>query len=293
MAYAIIEAPSALGLSTDGVEGLAGRLLDLGLAERLGARRAARLREPARHEQIDKATGVRNAGAIAEWTPELADAITPVLERGEFPIVLGGDCTILLGSLLALRPRGSYSLLFIDGHADFFQPEAEPNGEGASMDLAWATGHGPAPLTEIGGQSPLVRSANVVAFGFRDHDDQREAGSQPLPTDMHILDLPLLREMDFRDAVQSALKHLTRADLDGFFIHLDADCLDDQLMPAVDFRLPGGLSAAEVKQLLQAALATGKAVGLEVTIYNPTLDKDGRAGRLLVDLLVDALGSAA
>ena len=56
-----------------------------------------------------------------------------VLDAGEFPIVLGGDCTIVLGSMLALRRRGRYGLFFIDGNADFFQPEAEPNGEGASM----------------------------------------------------------------------------------------------------------------------------------------------------------------
>ena len=66
-----------------------------------------------------------------------------MLDAGDIPIVLGGDCSILLGNLLALRGRGRYGLLFIDGHADFYQPDAEPNGEAASMDLALATGRGP------------------------------------------------------------------------------------------------------------------------------------------------------
>ena len=61
--------------------------------------------------------------------------------------MLGGDCSILLGNLLALRRRGRYGLLFVDGHADFYHPEANPNGEAASMDLAFATGRGPEVLT--------------------------------------------------------------------------------------------------------------------------------------------------
>ena len=83
---------------------------------------------------------ILNAGAIAAWTPRprLADAVETLLDAGEIPVVLGGDCTSLLGSMLALRRRGRYGLFFIDGHADFFQPEAEPNGEGASMELAFS-----------------------------------------------------------------------------------------------------------------------------------------------------------
>ncbi len=118
----------------------------------------------------------------------LADAVADVVGRGEFPILLGGDCSILLGSTLALRRRGRYGLLFIDGHADFYQPEANPNGEAASMDLAFATGHGPELLTNLEGLRPLVRDEDVVAFGFRDAHEQREFGSQPLPPQVLALD---------------------------------------------------------------------------------------------------------
>ena len=120
---------------------------------------------------------------------QLADAVADVIGRGEFPILLGGDCSILLGSTLALRRRGRYGLLFIDGHADFYQPEANPNGEAASMDLAFATGHGPELLTNLEGLRPLVRDEDVVAFGFRDAQEQREYGSQPLPPAVLALDL--------------------------------------------------------------------------------------------------------
>lgn len=291
--YAILEAPSTLGLATDGVERLPDRLLDLGLAERIHARHAGRLAVPAKDPTPDPETGTLNARAIAQWSPKLADAVEAVLDAGGFPVVLGGDCTIVLGTALAFRRRGRYGLLFIDGNADFFQPEAEPNGEGASMDLAFVTGYGPSLLTDIEGRRPLVRPEDAVAFAYRDHKDQEEYGSQPLPEELKVLDLPAVRATGIEAAAREAVDHLTRAELDGFFIHLDADCLDDVIMPAVDFRVPGGLSWDELTAALRLALASGKAVGLEITIYNPRLDEDGSAGRGLADVLAAALGTAA
>ncbi|MFB6447881.1 arginase family protein [Bradyrhizobium tunisiense] len=293
ISYAIIEAPSTLGLATDGVERLPEQLLDLGFAERIGARRAARLAVPPKDPAPDPETGTLNAWALAAWSPKLADAVEAVLDAGEFPVVLGGDCTILLGAMLALRRRGRYGLFFIDGHADFFQPEAEPNGEGASMDLAFVSGFGPSLLVDIEGRAPLVRPEDAVAFAYRDHRDQEEYGSQPLPEVLKALDLPAVRARGIEAAACEAVDHLTRAELDGFFIHLDADCLDDAVMPAVDFRVPGGLSWHELSTALRVALASGKAVGLEITIYNPHLDADGSAGRGLADLLAATLGTAA
>jgi len=291
--YAVLEAPSTLGLSVDGVEGLPERLLELGLAERILARRAGRLSVPPKNRTPDPETRTLNAKAIAAWSPKLADAMEEVLEAGEFPVVLGGDCTIVLGSMLALRRRGRYGLFFIDGHADFFQPEAEPNGEGASMDLAFVTGYGPAMLTDIEGRSPLVRAEDAVAFAFRDHEDQAKFGSQPLPPELRAYDLHSVRSMGVNSAARAAVDHLMRAELDGFFVHLDADCLDDAIMPAVDYHVPGGLSWDELGAALRIILASGKAVGLEVAIYNPRLDEDGSAGRGLADVLAAALGTAA
>jgi arginase len=217
--------------------------------------------------------------------------VSAILDAGEFPVVLGGDCTILLGSMLALRRRGRYGLLFIDGNADFFQPEAEPHGEGASMDLAWVTGRGPSLLTNLEGREPLVRDEDVVAFAYRDHEDQREYGSQPLPPALKVLDLPAIRELGMEAAAREAVAHLSRPELDGFFIHVDADCLDDALMPAVDFRVPGGLSLEEFSMALQIALASERAIGIEIAIYNPRLDQDGNAGRRLADTLQAVLAA--
>ena len=291
--YAVLQAPSTLGLESDGVDELAERLIELGLARDIGARIAARLSVPPKQSAPDPETGVLNAQAIAAWSPRLADAVGAVFDAGEFPVVLGGDCTIVLGSMLACRRRGRYGLLFIDGNADFFQPDAEPHGEGASMDLAFVTGHGPKLLTDLEGRAPIVRPEDTVAFAYRDHDDQKEYGSQPLPSDLKAIDLPAVRERGIEAAARDAVAHLTRAGLDGFFIHVDADCLDDAVMPAVDFRLPGGLSPEELRRTLEIALASGMAVGLEVAIYNPLLDRDGRAGRALTDVLIEALCAPA
>jgi arginase len=290
--YAIIEAPSILGLKPTGVDRLPTVLLQHGLADQLHARRAGRVVPAAAYDaRRDPQTLTLNAPGIAEYSVQLADAVTDVMERDEFPIVLGGDCSILLGSTLALRRRGHYGLLFIDGHADFYQPEANPNGEAASMDLAFATGRGPELLTNLEGLRPLVRDEEVVAFGFRDAQEQREYGSQPLPRTVLALELQEVRRLGVKHAAQRAVEHLTAADrpTQGFFIHLDADVVSDALMPAVDYRTPDGLSWDELRTVLETALASGRAVGIEITIYNPSLDADGSSGRELARTLIRAL----
>lgn len=291
--YAIIEAPSILGLRPNGVQDLPEALLHHGLAEGIAARRAARLEVPPYDPQRDAGTLTLNAQAIADWSPKLADAVGDVIDAGEFPVVLGGDCSILLGNALALRRRGRFGLFFIDGHADFYQPEANPNGEAASMDLAFATGHGPALLTDIEGLRPLVRPEDTVAFAFRDAAEQAQYGSQPLAPEILALDLAAVRRLGAAEAAQQAMRHLTRPGLDGFFVHCDADCLDDAIMPAVEYRLPDGLHWEELRQVLQIAIGSGRAAGLQVTVYNPRLDPDGAAGRGLARTLIAALGTAA
>lgn len=288
--YAVIEAPSILGLKPTGVEELPTRLLSYGLLEKLRARWAERLETPPYDSKRDAETQTLNARSIAAWSLRLADAVERALDAGDVPVVLGGDCSILLGSMLAYKRRGRYGLLFIDGHADFYQPSVNPNGEAASMDLAFATGHGPALLTDLEGRAPLVRSTDVVAFGFRDEDEQAQYGSQPLPSDLLVLSLHTVRKLGAGEAARAAVERLTRPELDGFFVHVDADCLDDAIMPAVDYRLPGGLSWAELATTLEVAMRSDRAAGLEITIYNPKLDRDGAAGRGLTDTLARALG---
>jgi arginase len=287
--YAIVEAPSHLGLRAAGVERLPHALLDAGLATRLDARLAARLPAPPFDPRIDPGTRMLNPAGLRDYSSMLADVVGSVLDGDGFPIVLGGDCSILLGNALALKRRGRHGLLYLDGHADFYQPEAEPTGEAASMALAIVTGHGPAIVAKLEGRYPLVREEDAVLFAFRDAELAAAEGSQRLPATLSAIDLKTARERGVEEMARVALAHLTRADGPaGFWIHLDVDVLDDAVMPAVDYRLPDGLSWTELTTVLRVALS-GHAIGLDVTIFNPLLDPDGRLAAGLVDALVAGL----
>src|SRR5919106_5232536 len=207
----IVEAPSVLGLFPKGVETLPDALLAAGLAERLGARRAGRVEPPAYDYERVPDTLMLNPRGIADYAVALADAVGQVVDRGEFPVVLGGDCSILLGNLLAFRRRGRYGLLFLDGHADFYQPEAEPNGEAASMELALATGRGPAVVTDIEGRGPLVRDEDIMVLGRRDAADAEAYGSQRIEdTAIAMTDLEAVRAAGIEAAAARAMARLAR-----------------------------------------------------------------------------------
>jgi arginase len=209
------------------------------------------------------------------------------IDASEFPVVLGGDCSILLGPLLALRRRGRHGLLFLDGHADFYQPDAEPNGEVASMELALATGRGPSILSDLNGLRPLVRDEDVVVFGRRDAEEADAAGSQRIEdTAILCIDFAEVRAQGVASATGLALERLARSDLAGFWVHLDADVLNDSIMPAVDYRLPGGLAWEELTTILHAAISTGRAMGITITICNPKLDPTGSVVDAFVETIV-------
>jgi arginase len=290
--WAIVEAPSSLGLRATGVRRLPDALLGAGLADELpgSVRRAARVEPgPDGGDAVDEATGLLHGRALAIYSRALAGEVETVLDSGDIPLVLGGDCSILLGCLLGARRAGRIGLLFVDGHADFYDVDSEPGGEVASMELALATGRGPALLAELGGEDVLVRDEDVVAVGFRDHEEQRRDRSPPLPAAVLALDLPIVRERGIDAVAVEALARLTRPGIDGVWMHLDADVVADDLMPAVDYRLRGGFSWAELSALLQAVQATGRLIGLDVTILNPDLDPEGEAARGLVGALSHGL----
>ena len=291
--YAVIEAPSVLGLFPRGVERLPDALLDAGFADTLDARRAGRVEPPPYEPRRDPATGLLNPTGLRDYAHELADTTGEVLDGGEVPIVLGGDCSILLGNLLALSRRGRHGLLFLDGHADFYQPEAEPNGEAASMDLALATGRGPNVVADLDGRGVLVRDDDVVVLGRRDAEEADAAGSRRIEdTAITVFDLPSVRERGAARAARDAVENVGRPELDGFWVHLDCDVLDDAVMPAVDYRLQGGLRWDELETVLGTAIETGRVAGLEVTVFNPALDADGTITRRLVAGLVKVLAKS-
>jgi arginase len=195
-----------------------------------------------------------------------------------------------------LRRRGRYGLLYIDGDADFYQPEVNPlRGAASASDLAFATGRGPDVVTDIEGRRPLVRDDDVVVFACRDAADRERRGCQPLPENLLVIDRDQVRRPGAGAAASEAVRYLTRegGPEDGFWIHLDADVFDETIMQAVDDPRPDGLAWDEVVSALSVALRSGRATGLQVAIYNPDIDTDGSNGRGLAATVREALSASA
>ena len=288
--FTIIDAPSILGLRPTGVEYLPEALKVAGLMKRSNANYAGRVSPLPYNSERDKVTLLLNPNSIKTFSLQLADRVSSVIRSKKYPIVLGGDCSILIGNLLALRRLGRYGLFFIDGHADFYQPEASLTGEVADMDLAIVSGRGPDVLTNIDGLKPLVRDQDIILFGYRDREQAASFGSQDIRnTDIYSFDLTYVKELGITTAASYALKKLLQDELCGFWIHIDADVLDDSIMPAVDYRLNGGLSFYELSELLKIIVASGRSVGMDITIFNPNLDSDGSIARRFVSSVLEGI----
>jgi len=227
----------------------------------------------------------RNQDAIVEHARRLADRIGHHLDRGRVPLVIGGDCGLLVGAGLAVKARGRFGLVHLDGHTDFRHPgNSSECFSLAGEDLAAAIGRHRPELADIDGAGPYFRAADTVHIGCRDDDRGLvEAGGQLaglIPAARVLADGPAA-------AARAALTTVTAPGLAGYWLHLDVDILDPTVMPAVDSPSPGGLSTAALIELLRA-LAPG-AAGAQVTVFDPDLDPDGRHAALLTDILTEGL----
>jgi arginase len=288
-ARTLLDAPSNLGLEppAPGVEpGTAkapAALRRAGLRFALDAAEGGVVTPPA-YSHESGATRIRNARAIATYSRALADRIGDLLDRDTFPIVVGGDCSILLGAGLALRRRGRYGLAFVDGHRDLATPETSTTGGVAGMDLALATGTGPAALADLDGLSPLFRPEDVVVVGHRDGADT----GGPAPTGMVLRALDSLDRTSLAREGAAVAAALEECETEGFWIHVDVDVLDSRLMPAVDSPQNGGLGFEELAELLHPLLGSSRASGVELTIFDPDRDPGRFHALHLVAALADA-----
>lgn len=276
----IISAPSILGLKPNGVEELGKSLLNAGLEGLLQPVSPVTYLPTLNkvyNAQRDPETHCLNPEMIRDFTLVLSKAVTDTIAREHFAFVLGGDCSILLGPMTALKAKGTYGLVFVDAHADFYEPERSVTGEVADMDLAIVTGHGPEILTNIHNLKPYVRHEHVVHIAQRDWEETKKFGSQDIrETPVKCFDLAGIEEKGMPGITADALAYIDGLDIDGFWIHFDTDVLSDDINPAVEYHLPGGLLFAEAEYLLRNLLLTGRAVGITVTIFNPKFDKTGK-----------------
>lgn len=287
---AVLGAPSNLGLKPYDGDGRPRRVneaprvyRELGLIERLGAVDLGDVEAPAYRDFERPAGRPRNEEEIAAYSRALAGRVSEAVADGHFTIVLGGDCSILLGTLLGLRPHGRCGLAFVDGHFDFADPSTSGTGGAAGMDLALAVGRG-GRLARLGGPEPLVLEGDVASIGRRDPEEPQTGPYSLSATE--ILDLPYetIRERGTAWAAAAALERLARPDLKGFWIHVDADVLDSAILPAVDSPEPGGLGIVELADLLKPLVEHPHALGLQVTIYDPGLDPGRVCGQRMLDL---------
>lgn len=294
---AVLDAPSNLGLrppTATSVPGCAkgpGAIRDHGLVWRLEARDAGCLTPP-RYDLGDwqPGDGVAHAAAISRYSARLADRIGALIDDGEFPLVLGGDCSVVIGAGLAMRRRsstagGRIGLVYVDGHSDFRHPgNASYVGAAAGEGLALVTGRGQPDLAAIEHRRPYFRDSDVVLAGIRTHDDYRldleAAGIQTLT-------VPRLRAEGAARSAQWIRGQL--AECAGYWVHVDVDVLDPAVMPAVDAPDPGGIAYAELELLVSGLVSTRKCLGLELTVFDPDYDLDGTHGRALTESIIAGL----
>lgn len=290
---AVLDAPTNLGLrpptstSVPGCCKAPGALRDQQLVARLGARDAGCLTPP-RYDPGDwrPGDGVAHAEEIADYSIRLADRIQEMLDAGEFPLVLGGDCSVLLGAAVALgRREGRHGLVFVDGHSDFRHPgNASYVGAAAGEDLALVTGRGQPDLTGLEGRRPYFRDVDVVVLGIRPQDEYR---LELQAAGISHRAVPELRSDGAARSAQWARNEL--AECNGYWVHIDVDVLDPAVMPAVDAPDPGGIAYAELELLIAGLVATPRCLGVELTVFDPDYDPDGGYAAELVDLLVAGL----
>jgi len=294
----VIAAPSNLGLRPlrpghePGTWRAPDALFDAGLLDAVGAGAPIAMARPAWKPGPDPGTRLRNGIAMRAFNLALADHVDATCARGAFALVVGGDCSILLGALAGARRHGPLGLVHVDGHSDFRHPgnydPASTLGAVAGMDLALATGRGEALLTDWPGvPTPLVHDCHVVQIGEREGRDPDFAWPDVNDTAIERIDVFTANEIGPHAVLARARRTLDAAPDQRFWVHLDVDVLDTAVMPAVDSPGSPGIAPDDLVLVLSGLLPDPRCAGMTVTVFDPDLDPDGRCARLLVDLLGD------
>ena len=215
------------------------------------------------------------------------NAVTSIMDNGHFPLVIGGDCPLLLGCLAAAKSLEPIGLLFVDGHEDAYLPAQSSTGEAADSELAFALGMADASWSpELAAALPLVAPADVRILGARDAGLLRAEGVASLGDRIPLVDGDhLSAEPDV--ATAEAVSHLP----DPWWFHLDLDVLSTDALPAIDYPQPGGLGWNELSLVVTTALG-GNPAGWDITIYNPDLDPERIHAQRIVRFIRSTIGEA-
>lgn len=294
---AILGAPLDLGAGRRGVDmgpsalrlaGLNAKLPSLGYEiEDLGNVSAA--------QQESTPLGPANAkylAHIAKACEKLAGLVEGAMDGQKFPLVLGGDHSIAVGSVsgvaASLRKRGKkMGLIWIDAHADMNTPESSPSGNVHGMPLACCIGYGPRELTHLCDFAPKVEGRNVALIGIRDVDiRERDIVRQSGVTPFTMRDID---ERGLRNVMEHAIA-IARNGTAGFHLSLDMDAVDPHEAPGVGTPVRGGMTYREAHLAMEMLCDSNSMLSMEVVEVNPVLDEANRTALLGVELVMSAMG---
>ena len=290
---ALLGAPTSAAALAVGHERAPAALRAAGLVERLEAvgYQVADLGDcaPQLYHPDDEHPRARNLPAVLAALNDLRPRVEQAVKSGALPLVLGGDCIIALATLAGVRRYyRNVSLVYFDRDADLNTPATTPSGCVDGMVVSHIIGRGAPELVRFWGEPPLVREPDVALFGVErlDPPEAEVLGRSPI---RRYLAADVQRQGP-EAAAEAALERIHAASHE-FVLHFDVDAISSDDFRATNLAAPGGLRLEQVRQALTVFARQKNLAALEVTVYNPELDPDGSATRLLVDLLVSVLAA--
>jgi len=239
-----------------------------------------------RGDERDPETGILASEDVLASTAMIRADIAEAISRGERPFLAGGCCAELPGALAGARDvLGDIGLVHVDGHLDLYDGVTSPTGEAADMPVAVALGRGPKRWVEmVGGASVVPERLAIV--GYRDREESIGYGmAQPEEIGAALTHIPVEEIRGEGPAATGKRVAAELAETAPFWLHLDVDVLDQEVFPATDYLMPGGLSWEELVGLLTPLFASQALIGASLACYNPEKDPDQAHGRALVDAL--------
>jgi len=240
-------------------------------------------------------SGLLNEPELVRLVAGTRAAVASAHSAGRMPLLVGGDCPVLLGPLAALRDQhGAAALLMIDGHEDAWPPPLSPTGEASDSEIALAIGMVTDGLSpSLADVLPVLEAEALCLLGPRDAADIVKGGVTSLAEQIGLfLDDETLRRLETDTVLSEALEVVHRA-ASRFWLHLDLDALRSEDFPAADYLQPAGLSWQQWLSLVVPALADERCAGASVVIYNPDLDPDHRVAADVVARLSEAFDRAS
>jgi len=263
-------------------------LREHGLAEAVGA--ATDLNDlPVRiYGSRDAETGIRGFASAERMTRTVRQQVGAVVGAGDIPLVVGGCCAPVIGAVAGARDwLDRVGLAYIDGHLDLYDGKTSPTGEMADMPLGILLGYGPSQLHGAMGAPALVDVADVHLLGYRDAEDAANKGSR-LPADLgsafNHVDVVRLRETGPGRVGERAAMDLI-ANAGKYWLHIDWDVLDETQFPAIDYRMPKGLTWGALVDLLHPLVHCDGLIGVSFACYNPEKDEGHACARDIVQSL--------